>query len=49
MGAGTQLLQALDDSGAGERWRPLRETLAAAVEGKAEILLDVAPEIRKPA
>ena len=49
MGAGTQLLQALDDSGAGERWRPLREALAAAVAGKAEILLDVTPEIRKPA
>lgn len=48
-GAGAQLLQALDDSGAGERWRPLREALAAAVAGKAEILLDVAPEIRKPA
>lgn len=48
-GLGTQLLQALDDSGAGERWRPLREALAAAVAGKAEILLDVAPEIRKPA
>ncbi len=48
-GAGAQLLQALDDSGAGERWQPLREALAAAVVGKAEILLDVAPEIRKPA
>lgn len=46
---GARLLQALDDSGAGERWRPLREALAAAVAGKAEILLDVAPEIRKPA
>lgn len=47
--AGARLLQALDDSGAGERWRPLREALAAAVAGKAEILLDVAPEVRKPA
>jgi Flp pilus assembly protein TadD len=48
-GTGAQLLQALDDSGAGERWRPLREALAAAVAGKAEMLLDVAPEVRKPA
>ncbi|MDG4606394.1 MAG: tetratricopeptide repeat protein, partial [Candidatus Contendobacter sp.] len=48
-GAGARLLQALDDSGAGERWLPLRQALAAAVAGKAEILLDVAPEVRKPA
>lgn len=48
-GAGARLSKTLDDSGAGERWRPLREALAAAVAGKAEILLDVAPEIRKPA
>ena len=48
-GTGVQFLQAIDDSGAGERWRPLREALAAAVAGKAEILLDVAPEVRKPA
>ena len=48
-GSGAKWLQAIDDSGAGERWRPLREALAAAVAGKAEILLDVAPEVRKPA
>jgi len=36
-GAGARLLQALDDSGAGERWLPLRQALAAAVAGKAEI------------
>lgn len=47
--AGARLLQAIDDSSAGERWRPLREALAAAVTGKVEILLDVAPEVRKPA
>jgi hypothetical protein len=48
-GSSARLLQALDDSGADERWRPLREALAAAVTGKAEILLDVASEVRKPA
>lgn len=49
IGASQRLLKILDDSGAGERWRPLQEALAAAVAGNTEILLDVAPEVRKPA
>lgn len=48
-GKGAHLLQILDNNNAGERWRPLREALAAAVAGKAGILLDVAPEVREPA
>ncbi|MBK1647696.1 ATP-binding protein [Rhabdochromatium marinum] len=39
----------LDATKAGERWRPLREALAAAAEGSADYLRLVAPEVRTPA
>jgi hypothetical protein len=39
----------LDTTEAGERWRPLREALAAAAEGSADYLRLVAPEVRTPA
>lgn len=39
----------LDTTEAAERWRPLREALAAAAEGSADYLRLVAPEVRKPA
>ncbi|MFD2113854.1 tetratricopeptide repeat protein [Thiorhodococcus fuscus] len=39
----------LDATEAGERWRPLREALAAAAEGSADYLRLVAPEVRTPA
>jgi len=39
----------LDATDAGERWRPLREALAAAAEGSADYLRLVAPEVRTPA
>lgn len=46
--AGQQLLTLMDETGSGQYWRPIREALAAAVEGNAEILNGVAPEVRKP-
>ncbi|WP_296926993.1 hypothetical protein [Thiohalocapsa sp.] len=39
----------LDATEAGERWRPLREALAAAAEGSVDYLRLVAPEVRTPA
>ena len=39
----------LDAGEAGERWRPLREALAAAAEGSADYLRQVAPEVAAPA
>jgi tetratricopeptide (TPR) repeat protein len=48
-GMGQQLLNLLDESEAGQHWRPLREALAAAVAKNADLLLEVAPEVRKPA
>jgi len=39
----------LDATDVGERWRPLREALAAAAEGSADYLRLVAPEVRAPA
>lgn len=39
----------LDATDAGERWRPLREALAAAAEGSVDYLRLVAPEVRTPA
>lgn len=39
----------LDASGVAERFLPAREALDAAVAGTAEVLNDVAPEVRKPA
>lgn len=41
-------LSLLDETGQGERWRPLREALAAMVAGDPEQLLCVAPEVRVP-
>lgn len=49
VGAGSQLLVMFDETEAGQRWRPIREALAAAVESNAEILNGIAPEVRKPA
>ena len=46
---GKELLNLLDETEAGQRWRPLREALAAAVAKNPDLLLDVAPEVRKPA
>lgn len=46
---GDALLAALDTTDASHRFRPLREALAAAVAGNAELLNDIAPEVRKPA
>jgi tetratricopeptide (TPR) repeat protein len=39
----------LDAGEAGERWRPLREALAAAAAGSADYLRQVAPEVAGPA
>ncbi len=39
----------LDKTGAGERWRPLREALKALAENNPRYLKRVAPEVRKPA
>ncbi len=39
----------LDAGAAGERWRPLREALAAAAAGSADYLRQVAPEVSAPA
>ena len=44
-----EALRLLDDSGAGARWRPLREALAAISSGNARYLNAVAPEVREPA
>jgi tetratricopeptide (TPR) repeat protein len=47
-GVGKQVLDALDESGFGEKVLPIREALAAVVEGSIDVLRDVAPEIREP-
>ena len=39
----------LDAGEAGERWRPLREALAAAAEGSEDYLRQVSPEVGVPA
>lgn len=39
----------LDETNAGERWRPLREALHALAVGDPRGLLRVAPEVRQPA
>jgi tetratricopeptide (TPR) repeat protein len=39
----------LDDLGFGERWRPLREALAAISAGTRAYLRRIAPEVRQPA
>lgn len=46
---GLELLAELDKSGNRQQWLPLREAIAAAVEGTPEYLDNVAPEIRQPA
>ncbi|MBI4742270.1 MAG: AAA family ATPase [Betaproteobacteria bacterium] len=46
---GAEMLTALDATEAGQRFRPVREALAAVVAGTADVLNSVAPEIRKPA
>lgn len=44
-----EILAALDASEVGQRYRPVREALAAVVAGNADFLNGVAPEVRKPA
>lgn len=44
-----EMLTILDETEAGQRFRPVREALAAVVAGTADILNSVAPEVRKPA
>ncbi len=39
----------LDETGMGERWRPLREALKAIADDDPDYLLRVAPEVRQPA
>lgn len=46
---GERVLAELDASGIGESLQPVRAALVAAVAGNAELLNDVAPEIRLPA
>lgn len=48
-GRAAEALHLLDSGEAGERWRPLREAVAAAVEGTPDYLREVAPEVRRPA
>ena len=43
------LLAELDQTEAAQKYRPFREALAAMVAGSADVLYDVAPEVRKPA
>ncbi|WP_295435093.1 tetratricopeptide repeat protein [uncultured Thiodictyon sp.] len=45
----SEALDLLDRGEAGERWRPLREAIAAALEGTPDYLREVAPEVRRPA
>ena len=44
-----EALRLLEETSYGERWRPLREALAAAAEGNSRYLNGVAPEVRQPA
>ncbi|WP_420208611.1 tetratricopeptide repeat protein [Candidatus Electronema sp. JC] len=48
-GRAAEVLALLDESPLAERWRPLREALAAAKEGSVRYLNGVAPEVRHPA
>jgi hypothetical protein len=48
-GQAEQALDALERTGLGQRWRPVREALRACVAGSDDHLLDVAPEVRAPA
>lgn len=47
-GEGAAALAWLDESGVGERFRPLREAVASVVHG-SDHLLTLAPEVREPA
>ena len=44
-----QAVELLDEVGIGDRWRPLREALAAVAAGTRDYLRRVAPEVRQPA
>ncbi len=44
-----EMLVVLDKTEAGQRFRPVREALAAVVAGTSDVLNSVAPEVRKPA
>ena len=48
-GHAAEAVKLLDDPGAKDRWRPLREALAACAAGTRQYLRRVAPEIRRPA
>lgn len=45
----TEALKLLDQTSAGERWRPLREALASAAAKDIRLLNGIAPEVRVPA
>jgi hypothetical protein len=44
-GKAAKALRLLDESPLAERWRPLREALAAAAEGSSRYLNGVAPDV----
>ena len=48
-GHASDALKRLDDLDLAERWRPLRDALAAIAAGTKLPLRRVAPELRKPA
>ncbi len=48
-GRAKEALQLVDDTTAAQKWRPLREALAAIVADNKDLLNGVAPEIRQPA
>jgi Flp pilus assembly protein TadD len=48
-GHAADAVRLLDELGIGERWRPLREALAAIAAGSKLPLRRIAPEVRKPA
>ncbi|MDR3639004.1 MAG: tetratricopeptide repeat protein, partial [Isosphaeraceae bacterium] len=48
-GYAAQSVELLDECGAGDRWRPLREALATGAAGNRAYLRRVAPEVREPA
>jgi len=49
VGRAGESVELLDELEMGERWRPLREALAAAAAGTRDYLRRVAPEVRHPA
>jgi hypothetical protein len=48
-GRAEEAVTLLDELGVGEKWRPLREALAAIAAGTSKYLRRVAPEVRQPA